>query len=210
MHRTIIALAVACSTLTAVHAQQQESASRDNEVVFRSGPWFVVRTLRDFGNVVACTGFYRMHGGVQLSSDNMIIRTGAELRSISVGFDDKPLLPPREPTAIEKEMHAIVFAGADFEQLKRSSKLTLGLASDKAQGNHPIDLRGMHEALANIEQGCPEPAVPLRAQVQESAGRGTGMRERGGQGGATCGPRLIARMRDNGVSEQQIRAICQP
>jgi len=214
MKQFVIALALAASC--SLHAQQTEGNARPNEVVFRSGPWYVVRSVRDFGNVVACTGFYKLHPGVQLAKDNMIVKTNAQVQSIAVAYDDKPAAAPRQPTAVEKEMHAIVFAGKDFEDLKRSRKLNLALVTDKAQGDHTFDLKGMLEALANIDEGCPVPTAPLAADAP-AQGRGNlretlraGQAQQGGrEGGVTCGPRMIARMRNAGVTDEQMQKICQ-
>lgn len=157
-------LAGTCLALSLASAAwaQPEGAQRPNQPVFRSGPWFVVRSVREGGNVVACTGFYRANRGVQLSKDSLVIKTRQEIRTVSLGFDGKPLGAPRPLSAAEKQLGAVALTGEDFAQLGRSSKLRLAIVTDQGSQVHELELRGLKGALDNINAGCPVPDKPLQ------------------------------------------------
>jgi hypothetical protein len=135
-----------------------QPAERPNQPVYRSGPWFVVRSVRDAGSVVACTGFYRANRRVQLSKDTLIIKTPEEVASIAVGFDDEAMGASRPLSTGEKELKAIAFTGDDFAKLARSHKLRIAVETPQGTMRHELDLTGVAGALDNIAQGCPVPA----------------------------------------------------
>lgn len=137
-----------------------QPAERPNQPVFRSGPWFVVRSVRDAGSVVACTGFYRANRRVQLSKDMLIIKTPEEVASVAVGFDDDAMGTARALSAGEKELKAIAFTGDDFAKLARSRKLRIAVETSQGTMRHELELTGVAGALDNIAQGCPAPADP--------------------------------------------------
>jgi hypothetical protein len=139
-------------------------AVRANTPVFQSGHWFVLRSVREQGSVVACTGFYRGHRGVQLSKDMLIIKSPVALKSVALGFDAAPMRPARPMQSVEEQMGAVVIAGDDFAQLKKSTRLRIDAVTDQGTGSHELDLQGLAETVKNIESGCPLPGEPLRRQ----------------------------------------------
>ena len=152
MKRTVLLLAAVSSLAWA------QPAERPNQPVFRSGPWFVVRSVREAGNVVACTGFYRANRRVQLSKDALIIEMPEEVKAVAFGFDDQPVGAQRPLSAGEKDLKAIALEGEDFKSLARSRKVRLEVVTPQGTMRHELDLRGLPGALENIEQGCPVPA----------------------------------------------------
>src|SRR5438132_10403130 len=100
-----------------------QPAERPNQPVFRSGPWFVVRSVRDGGKVVACTGFYRANRHVQLSRDMLIVQTPEEVRGVAMAFDDERMPSERPLSAGEKDVKGIAFTGDDFAKLAKSRKV---------------------------------------------------------------------------------------
>jgi hypothetical protein len=147
---------LAFAATTCVFAQPPE---RPNQPVFRSGPWFVVRSVRDGGKVVACTGFYRANGHVQLSKDTLIVQTPEEAASVALGFDDKAGTQ-RPLSAGEKELKAIAFTGEDFAKLAHSSKARIDVVTPQGTMRHELELNGLASALENIDKGCPVPEPP--------------------------------------------------
>ena len=141
---------------------QPEGRQRSNQPVFRSGPWFVVRSVREGGNVVACTGFYRANRGVQLSKDSLVIKTRQQIRTVALGFDGKPMTAPRPLSEAEKQLGALAIAGDEFAQLALSCKLRLEFVTDQGPQKHDLELRGLKGALENINAGCPVPEQPLQ------------------------------------------------
>ena len=150
----IAALVLACAGVSA------GTAERPNQPVYRSGPWFVVRSVRDGGNVVACTGFYRANRRIQLSKDMLAVKTGEDVNSVAVGFDDGPLGAARPLTAGEKDLKAIAFTGDDFAKLAHSSKLRIDMETPQGVMRNELELKGIEGALDNIDKGCPVPADP--------------------------------------------------
>ena len=152
MKQLLLALAVFSSC---VFAQQE----RPNMPVYRSGPWFVVRSVRDGGNVVACTGFYRANRRVQLSKDMLIIQNAAvEVQSVAFGFDDEPMAAQRPLTDGEKDLKGIAFTGDDFAKLSKAHKVRIDVVTTQGTMRHELDLSGLAGALDNIAKGCPVPA----------------------------------------------------
>lgn len=157
MKRTVLLLAAVSSLAWA------QPSERPNQPVFRSGPWFVVRSVREGGSVVACTGFYRADRHVQLSKDTLIVQTTEEVKAVALGFDDQPVGAQRPLSAGEKDLKAIALEGEDFKSLARSRKVRMEVVTPQGTMRHELDLRGLAGVLENIEQGCPVPAdKPVR------------------------------------------------
>jgi hypothetical protein len=160
---------VACVLLAAMSAWAY-AAERPNEPVYRSGPWFVVRSVRDNGAVVACTGFYRANRRVQLSKDTLIIKTPEEVTGVAFGFDDQPMDASRALSAGENDLKAIAITGEDFAKLARSRKLRIEVGTPQGTMRHELELNGLAGALENIEQGCPVPAEPIQPKRRRRRG----------------------------------------
>ncbi|HEY8050993.1 MAG TPA: hypothetical protein VIE63_17605 [Ramlibacter sp.] len=154
------ALLAAAFVSSLVCAQTPE---RPNMPVFRSGPWFVVRSVHDGGSVVACTGFYRANPHVQLSKDMLVIQTSDEVQAVAFGFDDQPMGAQRPLTDAEKDMKGIAFTGDDFAKLSASRKVRIHAVTPQGTVRHEFELAGLPAALENIDAGCPVPAQkPIR------------------------------------------------
>jgi hypothetical protein len=153
-------LIVAIAALLACISPSAETAEKPNQPVFRSGPWFVVRSVRDGGSVVACTGFYRANRRVQLSKDMLVVKTAEDVKSVALGFDDAPFGSPRPLTASEHDLKAIAFAGDDFAKLSHSNQLRIEVETPQGVMRHELELNGLAGALDNIDKGCPVPADP--------------------------------------------------
>jgi hypothetical protein len=193
MKRLTFSVAAAlCGLWTAPCALAQPKLST-NEPVYQSGNWFVVRTTKERSDVVACTGFYKSYRGIQLTQDTLIVKVTDDMQSVAIGFGDK-MRAPRPPEDIEKEMRAVVFKGASFDQLRRAKRLKLEVLTTKGSSLHDLKLQGLNGALENIAAGCPEPDQPLRKKAQGAA--------------ESCSAPLMARMRANGITEAQIEASC--
>jgi hypothetical protein len=152
MKRTVLLLAAVSSLAWA------QPAERPNQPVFRSGPWFVVRSVREGGNVVACTGFYRANRHVQLSKDMLIIQTPDEVKGVAFGFDDQPMGLQRPLSAGEKDLKGIAFTGEDFAKLPKSRKVRIDVETAQGTMRSELELNGLAGALENINAGCPVPS----------------------------------------------------
>lgn len=157
-----------------------------NEVVFKSGPWYVVRSVRPRSDTIGCTGFYKSERDVQLGTDQLILKVAGEPRQIVVRFNDEPSLPARAPTKAEKQLGAIVVDGEQFEKLQGSRRLNVEYTVKQKRSKVALRLQGLPEALTSIRNGCPTAARPA----------------------SLCTDPLIARMRANGVTAEQVARIC--
>ena len=146
----------------ALAAHAQPAGPRPNQPVFHAGAWTVVRSVRDGGDVVGCTGFYRAHRGVQLSKDALILKSPVALNSVGLLLDGAPLRRPGPPSKTEDSLGAVVLTGAEFEALAKASTLTLELVTAQGPQRVVVTLRGFAAALENIHAGCPVPDRPLR------------------------------------------------
>lgn len=154
-------LALACAFVAATAAAIAAPPERANQPVYRSGPWFVVRSVRDEGNVVACTGFYRANRQVQLSKDTLIVQTTPlDVKSVAFAFDDQPVGAQRPLTAGEQELKAIAFSGVDFTRLAHSARVRIDVETPQGVMRHELELNGLAGALENIDKGCPAPPNP--------------------------------------------------
>ena len=145
---------IAAALLTAHGAMAQPQ--RPNEVVYQSAEWRVVRSVREHGNVVACTAFLKGHPAMQLSKDMMIFKVPKQARvgSVAIAFDREVLRGPRELTQAEQDAGAIVLAGGDFERLTRARVLRLVVHGGEGTRNLRLDLTGIVGAL-EVVNACP-------------------------------------------------------
>ncbi|TWO70555.1 hypothetical protein FN976_13390 [Caenimonas sedimenti] len=159
-----------------------------NEVVFKSGNWFVVRSARARSDTVGCTGYYKSERDVQLGADQLILKVPGKPRQIVVRFNDEVSLPSRAATKAEQQLGAIVIGGDQFEKLQTSRRLNVEFSSKEKRSQVALRLQGLPEALANIRNGCPPAAKPAASSL--------------------CTEPLMARMRANGVTAAQVERIC--
>jgi hypothetical protein len=159
-----------------------------NDVVFKSGNWFVVRSVRARSDTIGCTGFYKSERDVQLGADQLILKVAGKPRRIVVRFNDEISLPARAPTKAEQQLGAIVIGGDHFEKLQGSRRLNVEFTTKEKRSQVALRLQGLPEALANIRNGCPLAAKPAPSSL--------------------CTEPLIARMRANGVTAAQVERIC--
>lgn len=163
---------------------QPQPSTRD--VVFKSGNWYVVRTVRARSDTIGCTGFYESARDVQLGADQLILKTAGEPRRIIVRFNDESPLPARPAVRAEKQLGAVVLRGEQFEKLQASRRLHVDYTAKDKRRQVTLRLQGLPEALANIRNGCPMAAKPP----------------------SLCNDQLVARMRANGVTADQVARIC--
>ena len=157
-----------------------------NDVVFKSGNWFVVRSVRARSDTVGCTGFYKSERDVQLGAEQLILKVPGKLRQIVVRFNDEISLPSRPPTRAEMQLGAVVIGGDQFDKLQISRRLNVEITTKEKRSLVALRLQGLPEALINIRNGCPLAAKPA----------------------PLCTDPLIARMRANGVTAAQVEKIC--
>lgn len=153
--------AIAClaASLLPLASPAGPPAERPNLPVYRSGPWFVVRSVREGGDVVACTGFYRANRNVQLGRDMLVIKAPAvEVEGVAFAFDGESMPARRPPSAGEKDIPGVAFTGADFARLARAQKVRIELGTPQGTMQHDLELAGLAGALDNINAGCPVPA----------------------------------------------------
>lgn len=150
-------LVVACGLAALASGAMAQSAGRPSTPVYLSGPWFVVRSVREGGDVVACTGFYRADRHVRLSKDTLVVKMPDEVKAVAFGFDDQPVGAPRPLSDGEKELQAITFTGDEFARLAQSRKVRIDEVTSQGTMRHELDLRGLAGALENIGNGCPVP-----------------------------------------------------
>jgi hypothetical protein len=175
-----------CGLLGVAAAALAQPQLSTNEVVFNSGNWYVVRSFRATSGKTGCTGFYQQQREVQLSSDELIVKVPGELRQVVIRFGDELSQPARKPSKAEMQMGAVVIGGEQFDKLLTSRKLALEITTKTERTATVLRLNGLREALDNIRAGCPAPDRPV----------------------VICSDALLERMRSNGVTPEQVKAIC--
>jgi len=179
---------------TGLYAQGLESAT----VALKAGNWKVLRTIDPMKDTVRCTGIYKDNYGIQLSEDTLFVSVKGGLESITIRFDNKPALPLRLPSKIEKKIRSIIISGHDFSEATESNRLRIQ-ASTLVSGIASEDLKliGIKDAVESIKVGCPiqaEKSSPTAVSDTPST--------------PTCTDVLISRMKQQGLKENQIIAIC--
>lgn len=180
------------------------SASADLKsatVALTSGNWKVLRDKNTMTDKTDCTGIYRDDYGIQLTAESLYIRVPGGLETVTLRFGEEPARPLRLPTEMEKKVRVIILTGTDLEQLQAVSRLRYQ-ASTLVSGikTGDLDLTGFSSALENIRAGCP---------VQAPAAATTAPRSTEALTGSLCNVALINRMRQQGLKDSQIAAICQ-
>jgi hypothetical protein len=194
-----VPLAIALATLTSPAEAQQSTQTRN--IVLRAGNWYVVRSNQTASGAVACSGFYMGQDGVELRKDKLVVKLPGEPKSIGLRFGDEPPRAPRAPDANERQTGAVVLAGADFEQLRRSKSVSLDVATAQGRANPTLKLEGLNAAVKSIDAGCPVPAASVRAERALQKKREKALAER-------CSPAGIARMREQGLNDLRIMSAC--
>lgn len=127
-----------------------------NELVYRGGSWFVVRSVKDGGKTVTCTGMYRVNRSVQVNKDALVFRTPVHVSTVALVLDGQATGSPRPLTAAEREAGAISITGDAFAQLSKRGRLNIDVVTnDGAKTRHDLDLNGLAGAVKTIEAACP-------------------------------------------------------
>jgi hypothetical protein len=179
-------IAAACVPLFLALPATAQPQLGTNEVVFKSSEWSVVRTTRSRSHTVNCTAFYRAERDIQLTADQLIVKVPPGLQQVVVRHGDELSLPPRPPTAAEKQLSAVVFSGDALRQALAARKLAVEVTTQQGRKAVLLRMKGASDAVANMRSGCAAPAKPL----------------------VLCTEPLRARMRENGVTPGQIDKIC--
>lgn len=195
----LLILSLALGAFAAPALTQTSMPAR--RTVHRDGDWYVVRSVQRGTGQAICTGFHMGHAGLQLSKDSLIIRTPGDLQSIGLRYGDEPAPAARPPSAAEKQIGAVMIAGPEFEKLRRSQTLGLDIQTSQEHAKHMLKLNGIEGVLKNIEAGCPTPKAVERADRRAQQVRERVQRER-------CEPANVRKMRERGVPELRIRAMC--
>lgn len=163
-------------------------------VVFTSGSWSVVRTIDAMSDKTDCTGIYKGDRSIQLTDDTLFISVAGGLEGITVRYGEQPAERLRLATDIEKRIRAVSISGNGFQKLLGSERLRVQV-STMVRGikTFDLDLSGLNAAVDNIRAGCP----------------GDEMVESGSSGSdSLCGDRVIARLQERGVPEEDISYAC--
>jgi hypothetical protein len=162
-------------------------------VVFRSGDWSVLRTVDQMTDKTSCTGIYKSDYGIQLTDDELYIKVRGGIKGVVLRFGDQPAEKMRLATKSEQNISSIDVEGSAFEKLLGSSRLRAQVLT--VLGNvvdFDVDLNGLPAAVENIRAQCP--GAPLDTQST--------------QAGSACGDKVIARLREKGVSKETIEFAC--
>ena len=182
--------------LTTVIGSANAQSLRDATVAMTKGDWKVLRSQDPMTDKSSCTAIYKENYQIQLSPENLFIGISGGIQSVTLRFDDNPPSRLRLATDMEKKLRSIIITGSDFSRLRTSQRLryqSSTLVSGMQTGE--IDLSDFGPVIANIEQGCP-------------AGQSTSTQP-AKQSSASCSTELIKRMKGQGLSPEQILAICQ-
>jgi hypothetical protein len=169
---------------------------KDASVAMKRGDWKVLRSSDAMTDQTSCTGIYKDNFGIQLSPENLFIRIDGGIESVTLRFDDNPPTRFRLATSMEKKLRSIDISGSEFAQLRSSRRLryqSSTLVSGIQTGE--IDLTDFQTVLENIQQGCPASGISKSAQAPAT--------------NSGCSVELIGRMKKQGLSPEQIAAICQ-
>lgn len=162
--------------------------------VFSSGEWSVVRTVDTMSDKTSCTGIYKGDRSIQLTREALYISVQGGIESITLRFGEQAAERLRLPTDIEKKVRAVSISGNSFQKLLGSDRLRVQvLTLVRGIATFDLDLSGIDAAVENIQNGCP--------------GEPTGDSDKSSPT-SLCGDRVIARLKERGVSEDDIAHAC--
>ena len=182
-------LALAASTSSA-------QSLKDSQVAMTRGDWKVLRSVDQMTDKTSCTGIYKENYGIQLSSENLFIKIDGGIQSATLRFDENPPSRLRLATELEKKLRALTISGSDFNQLRTARRLRYQsgtLVSGIQSGE--IDLTDFAPVLDSIQQGCPSSQSEISPPAQKK--------------NDSCSTELIKKMKAQGLSPEQILAICE-
>ncbi len=169
----------------------------DAKVAFRAGNWKVLRIIDPMTDKINCAGIYKDDNSIQLSADNLIIGVQGGVGLVTLRYGDEPAKDFRLAQDMERRLRAVIISGTDFQELAGSKRLrysVLTALDNSVSGD--LNLEGFEAALSNIRSGCPIQEVDSAQQKSDSVGA------------SACNEDLVARMRTQGIKEDQIQAIC--
>jgi len=144
-----------------------------------------------------CTGIYKENYGIQLVRDSLYIQIQGGIQSVTLRFGENPPKGMRLASKIEKDVGTVIISGNDFSELGQTARLRLQvLTLVRGIVNEDLDTTGIQAAVENINSGCPVQAEAKKVQSTATPN-------------SLCSDQLISRMRANGLTDAQIRNICQ-
>jgi hypothetical protein len=164
----------------------------DAPIVFRSGEWSVLRTLDQMTDQTNCTGIYKKDYAVQLTDDELFVKVRGGVKGVTLRFGDQPAEKLRLATKSERSLSSVSIEGGDFTKLLGSTRLRMQVLTVlDTVAEVDIDLTGVPAAVENIRSGCSGPPIEAKS-VEPTA----------------CGDRVVARLRQRGVSQDIITFAC--
>ena len=192
-----VRLLIAAALAFGVQSVASQSLN-DATVAMTRGDWKVLRTADMMTDKTTCTGIYNDDYGVQLTPDRLFISIRGGVQSVTLRFDDDPPERFRVATEMEKKIRSIIISGAEFSRLKNSQRLRYQsgtLVSGVQTGE--IDLADFSAAYDSIMNNCPADTSTAQSSPQPQADKDE-----------SCAPGLIRRMKEQGLTPDQILAIC--
>lgn len=176
------------------------ASMKDAAKVFESGKWSVLRDIDKMTDKVSCTGVYGSDYGKQLTTDTLYIGISGGISSVTMRFDESPALPFRLGTKLEKEIRSLMLKSDEFQTALTAKRLRMQVGTlVSGIQDFDIDLTGLSDALDNIKQGCPMPALtsaPILAPTLKT------------EPISTCNTELISKMQKAGITKNQLLQVC--
>lgn len=166
----------------------------DGVPAFKAGGWVVLRTKDTMTDKVSCTGVLNGDYAIQLSETTMYVRVRGGVRSVTLRFDDHTPERLRLPSDFERR-GTVVFSSEEFAKALGSSRIRMQVMTvlDNLD-QKDLDITGIREAHENIKAGCP-------GEAQSAATAAPA-------GGSLCSTLVVTRMRQRGIAEGDVRAVC--
>jgi hypothetical protein len=191
--KTFFAAALIASMVPSIAFAQ---SLKDAETALTVGNWKVLRTIDPMDDSVRCTGIYNNDYSVQLSKDTLFLGVQGGVQGITLRFDDNPPNRLRLATDMEKKLRSVIISGRDFSQLTTSSRLRYQVSTlVRGIESGDLDLDGLTAAIGSISRSCPSETSSSGVSPPAAAP-------------STCAPAMTAKMREQGLTEEQVDAIC--
>lgn len=170
---------------------------KDAELASKAGNWKVLRSQDPMNDQIICTGIFEDNYSVQLSAEALYLTIPGGVQSLTLRFDENPPRQLRLATDMEKRIRSVILKGNEFSEFTSSKRLRYQVSTlVRGIESGDMNLEGLGSALESIKAGCPKTSLtspdPIINKTKSSE----------------CSPALVERMRKSGVSEAQVKEIC--
>lgn len=170
------------------------------------GQWEVLRDIDKMTDKVSCVGIYRSDKKIQLAEDGMYIAVSGGIESVTLRFGSDQARPMRLAKKMEKDVRAVMLEGEEFQGAIGADRLRMQvLTLVSGLKEYDLNMSGASQAVEHIKAGCPKQKAELAQAAQDAPAN-----EPAAKDDSLCPPKVLTRLKAQGMAPNKIKAICAP